>query len=62
MEITDWAKINNMTPEEFGDEIATTMAAIGDMRIEEKGDDSDAVMWTFPGSGLQVIVKRIDKC
>lgn len=61
MNITEWAKNQNMTPEEFILEITSTMAAIGVTELEKKSDGSDAVVWNVDDQGnqVQVIVRKL---
>ena len=62
MNIKEWAKINNLTPEQFKNDIAEIMAAIGTMDIDDKPGKSMAV-WTLSDSKgpIQVIVRRAPK-
>lgn len=59
--IPEWAKVNGMTPEQFKNEIAETMATVGAMELEAKGDESDMVVWTIRDEAgpIQVIVRRV---
>ena len=61
MNISEWARHNGMTPDEFKGEIVATMAAIGTMELAAKGDDSDMAVWTVEceGKPVQVMVRRI---
>ncbi len=38
MNIKEWAKINNYTPEQFKEEITKTMAVIGAMEMDGRDD------------------------
>ncbi len=46
MEISKWANINNMTPEEFKNEIAATMAVIGGMELDKNEGEENTVVFT----------------
>jgi hypothetical protein len=39
MNVSQWANHNNMTPEEFKNEMAATMAAIGGMELDSNNDE-----------------------
>jgi hypothetical protein len=62
MNITQWANHNGMTPDEFKNEIAATMAAVGGMELDSNGDESkDMVAFTVADSDYvyQVMVRRV---
>jgi hypothetical protein len=42
--IDQWAKMNNLTPEEFKKEVFTMAAALGAMDLDGRGADSDEAM------------------
>jgi len=48
MDISEWANHNNMTPEEFKNEIAATMAAIGGIELDgsDNKDNGNVVVFT----------------
>jgi len=60
--ISEWAKLNGFSKEEFKKEIVLTMAAIGSLEIENVERDADMAVWTvdFDGKHVQVAVRRID--
>ena len=64
MDISEWANINNMTPEEFKNEIAATMAAIGGMELDsdENKDNGNGVVFTVEDDSYRykVSVHRLD--
>lgn len=47
MQIQEWANINQMTPEEFTNEIVETLAAIAGIRLDERGETHDVNGMTF---------------
>ena len=44
VDIEQWAKMNNLTPEEFKKEVFTMAAALGAMHLDDRGADSDEAM------------------
>ena len=44
VDIEQWAKMNNLTPEEFKKEVFTMAAALGAMDLDERGADSGEAM------------------
>lgn len=62
MDIEQWAKLNNMTPEEFECEMYEIIAAIGTMQIDKADDDIDMVIFNCSDSisDIQVSVRRIN--
>jgi hypothetical protein len=60
MNITEWALLNEMSPDEFKNEIVDTMAAIGTMEMDASDYFSDMVVWTveYQGKPVQVIVRK----
>lgn len=44
VDIEQWAKMNNLTPEEFKEEVFTVAAALGAMDLDARGVGSDEVM------------------
>ena len=44
VDIEQWAKMNNLTPEEFKKEVFTMAAALGAMDLDDRGADSDEAM------------------
>jgi len=62
MNIKEWAKINNLTPDEFKTEIASFMAVIGSMELDsvENKDQSNGVTFSVSDSAYdyKVIVTR----
>ena len=62
MNISELAKLNGFSKEEFKEEIVLTMAAIGSLEIERVEGDADMAVWTvdFDGKHIQVTVRRVD--
>ena len=60
MEITEWAKINNLTQEEFTKEILTIAAAVGTTRIDNQDDDNNTLVFSCEDDvgKIKVIVTR----
>ena len=44
VDIEQWAKMNNLTPDEFKKEVFTMAAALGAMDLDDRGADSDEAM------------------
>lgn len=61
MNITEWAGLNEMTPEEFKHEIVLTMASIGSMDIEQSQFEGNLFVYDcgFSDSAYQVIVRKL---
>lgn len=62
MNISEWANFNGMTPDEFKNEIASTMAAVGGMELdgEDNTDKAEGVAFNVEDSDYKykVIVTR----
>ena len=63
MNISEWANLNGMTPDEFKNEIAATMAAVGGMELdgENNTDDSEGVAFNVEDSSYRYKVVVIRK-
>jgi hypothetical protein len=63
MDIAEWADKNGLSPEQFIHELVNTIGAIGAMELDEKGDESDMVVWTIQDNIglLQVMVRRVSE-
>lgn len=61
MNIAEWARLNEMSPEEFKHEIVLTMAGIGSMDIEQSQFQGNLFVYEcgFSDSAYQVIVRKI---
>ena len=60
MNITQWAKANNLTADEFKKEILTTAACVGMTMVELSKDDSDALIFTCEDADgeIELTVRR----
>jgi hypothetical protein len=60
MNIAEWARLNEMTPEEFKHEMVLTMAGIGSIDLDKLNDDNDvSYRCGFGKFAYQVIVRKL---
>lgn len=61
MNIAEWARLNEMSPEEFNHEIVLTMAGIGSMDLSKMDNNADGITYHcgFDEFSYEVTVKKM---
>ena len=62
LDIEQWAKLNNLTPSQFKNQIFTMAAALGAMELDDRGSDIETAL-KFAGSDslgkIELYVRRV---